>query len=152
MHPKAVVRNTGPQHRPATRTPHPVRRSVSAGLQRASTRKSEKMRIPFGKYRGAFINQLPTEYLEWLTTIDVREPLATKIKEEYERRLYDQSAIESPMTLRLVDEIISAGVRVLARTHHPDAGGEHDEMVAINTAADWLRERARAKISRLEAA
>jgi hypothetical protein len=78
------------------------------------------IRIPFGKYRGLPISQLPTEYLEWLTSIDVREPLATKVREEYERRLYDQSAIESPITLRLVDEIVSAGVRSLARTHHPE--------------------------------
>jgi hypothetical protein len=109
-------------------------------------------RIPFGKYRGMPVGQLPTEYLEWLTTIDVREPLATQIRGEYERRLYDQSAIESPITLRLVDQIVSAGVRSLARTYHPDGGSHHAEMVAINNAADWLRAKACAEISRLDAA
>jgi len=86
---------------------------------------------------------LPLNYLEWLTGIELLEPLRTRVKEEYERRLQDQSKWEGPIDLKIVDEIISAGVRSLARTHHPDAGGDHDKMALINSIADWLRERAR---------
>jgi len=74
---------------------------------------------------------------------ELLEPLRTEVKKEYERRLCDQCQYEGLIDLKVIDEIISAGVRSLARTHHPDAGGDHDKMVAINNAADWLRERAR---------
>jgi putative quorum-sensing-regulated virulence factor len=99
--------------------------------------------IPFGKYRGAQVSELPFNYLEWLTSIELLEPLRTAVKAEYERRLHAQDKWSGPIDLKVVDEIISAGVRSLARTHHPDAGGDHQKMVAINNAADWLREKAR---------
>ena len=101
------------------------------------------MQIPFGKYRGTPVTELPFDYLQWLTSIELLEPLRTEVQKEYGKRLCDQSQYEGLIDLEVIDEIISAGVRSLARTHHPDAGGDHDKMVAINNAADWLRERAR---------
>jgi hypothetical protein len=45
----------------------------------------------------------------------------------------------------VIDEIVGAGVRALALKHHPDrTGGSHDRVVAINRAAEWLRQAARA--------
>jgi hypothetical protein len=68
----------------------------------------------------------------------------TVVKQEFERRMFDQIKWgEVPIDLQVIDEIISAGVRSLARTHHPDVGGDHQRMVTINNAADWLREKAR---------
>jgi len=40
----------------------------------------------------------------------------------------------------------------ILRYSDPDAGGNHEEMVAINNAAAWLRARVRAEISQLKAA
>lgn len=37
-------------------------------------------------------------------------------------------------------EILGAGLRVMARRHHPDLGGDHETMVAINRVADKLRD------------
>lgn len=101
------------------------------------------MEMPFGKYRGVRVTELPFNYLEWLTSIELLEPLRANVKQEYARRLLDQSKYEGKIDLTVVDEIISVGVRTLARTHHPDVGGDHQKMVAINNAADWLREKAR---------
>jgi hypothetical protein len=101
------------------------------------------VQIPFGKYRGTSVTELPFDYLQWLTSIDLLDPLRAEVKKEYGARLCDQRQYEGLIDLEVIDEIISAGVRSLARTHHPDAGGDHDKMVAINNAADWLRERAR---------
>ncbi len=40
------------------------------------------------------------------------------------------------------EQIISAGVRELAKKHHPDKGGGSSEiMTAVNGAADWLRDQ-----------
>ena len=48
-------------------------------------------RMPFGKHKGMRIEDLPFEYLEWLVDQDfLREPLARKLKAEYERRAYSQ--------------------------------------------------------------
>jgi len=37
-------------------------------------------------------------------------------------------------------EIINAGYRTLSRKHHPDLGGTHEQMVAINRVCDRLRQ------------
>lgn len=42
----------------------------------------------------------------------------------------------------VVDEIVGAGLRTLARRHHPDVGGDVEHMQALNHAADWLRAQA----------
>jgi hypothetical protein len=42
------------------------------------------MEMPFGKYRGTQIRELPFNYLEWLTTLELLEPLQTRVQEEYE--------------------------------------------------------------------
>ena len=101
--------------------------------------------MPFGKYRGTQIRELPFNYLEWLTTLELLEPLQTRVQEEYEKRLYDQGR-EGAIDLSVVDEIVKAGVRSLAKVHHPDTGGNHQRMVAINNAAEWLREKARENV------
>ena len=33
-------------------------------------------RMPFGKHRGERLEDVPFEYLEWLTTLDLRETIA----------------------------------------------------------------------------
>jgi len=96
--------------------------------------------------RIAIMSAPKEDLFELYRVAEIRQRNATKIRDEFERRLYDQSAIESPITLKLVEEIASAGVRSLARIYHPDAGGDHDKMVTINNAANWLRATARAEI------
>jgi hypothetical protein len=89
--------------------------------------------MPFGKYRGCLVRELPDGYLAWLSSLsNLREPLRSVIAEECARRsgrLPDS---------RVAEDLIAAGQRALARRHHPDAGGTHDAMLAIRHAADWL--------------
>src|SRR5437867_691113 len=63
------------------------------------------MQMPFGKYRGTHVRELPFNYLEWLTTLELSEPLRTGVREEYEKRLDDQSRYERPIDLDMVDEL-----------------------------------------------
>jgi hypothetical protein len=37
------------------------------------------------------------------------------------------------------DELVASAHRILARLHHPDVGGDHVKMVAINNAADTIK-------------
>jgi hypothetical protein len=99
--------------------------------------------MPVGKYRGDRLDRLPLQYLEWLVEQDfLREPPAGKIRLEYDRRIYSQSSglIVNP---EIVDELVSAGVRTLTKRYHPDCGGDHARMTAVNQAAEWLRSQAR---------
>jgi|SRR5215467_10794561 len=103
--------------------------------------------MPFGRHRGERLGDLPFEYLEWLASVDfVREPLRSQIHAEYQRRLYSQDPriIVDPS---IVDELVGAGVRVLSKRYHPDMGGDHEHMVAVNRAADWLRQQARGTLA-----
>lgn len=104
------------------------------------------MRMPFGKYRGWELEALPDEYLEWLMSIDLRNHLASGVEREYERRFVNsqrdneaiRKVIPEPEVLDLAFRIISIGYKRLATQMHPDAGGEHGEMVLLNAANDYL--------------
>lgn len=46
------------------------------------------MNIPFGKYRGIPIEQIPDDYLLWLSALtDIRQPLLGAVLREMGRRL-----------------------------------------------------------------
>ena len=54
----------------------------------------------------------------------------------------DYGKYERPIDLKIVDELITAGLRALARKAHPDiVGGDADRMSSINAAGRWLREK-----------
>ena len=90
-----------------------------------------------------FISKLPLEYLDWLLDQDfVGEPLRSTLEREFEKRLHSQEP-NNAIDISLIDELVSAGLRSLSRKYHPDLGGDHDSMVALNNCADWLRQQAR---------
>jgi hypothetical protein len=103
---------------------------------------TENVRMPFGKYRGTSLSELPDEYLDWLHGLnDLREPLRAAVDQEWRWRFGDvASAAEAR---RVADQIITVGYRGLALECHPDRGGRTEDMQAVNAAAAWLRRAAR---------
>lgn len=100
------------------------------------------MTMPFGKHRGTRIDKLTTNYIFWLLdNIDLREPLKSALEAEHERRLFTQE--NDTVNSSIVDELVSAGLRVLSKKYHPDVGGDHGAMVELNRCADWLKQQAR---------
>jgi hypothetical protein len=100
--------------------------------------------MPFGKYCGTPIDEIPFEYIEWLIDQDfLRQPLRSALEREFERRTCSQECHEKTVDVSLIDEIVSAGLRSLSKKYHPDVGGDHEVMVALNNCADWLRQQAR---------
>jgi hypothetical protein len=88
--------------------------------------------MPFGRYRDAPLPDVPTDYLDWLASLGyLRDPLKTAVAEERARR---HGHGPDP---RIVEDLIAAGQRALARRHHPD-GGTDEAMLAVRIAADWL--------------
>jgi hypothetical protein len=100
------------------------------------------VRMPFGKFRGFQVADLPEDYLTWLwETCDLREPLRSAVQEALSS---DDGALvrstDLPPELKpVVQEIVSVGYRMLAMKLHPDQGGNHKEMTRLNAATEWLR-------------
>lgn len=94
--------------------------------------------MPFGQHKGKPLSELPENYFFWLLSIVLREPLLSAVKEEADRRHHAAIAkVKFDAVWALA--IVAAGVKVLARKHHPDVGGSNETMALINHAADWLR-------------
>ena len=103
------------------------------------------MIIPFGKFKGTFLCDLPSDYLAWLQTIELRNPLRAAIcAEANTRRLNTESRdFSSAPYIVAVDELVSAGFKSLAKKYHPDIGGTHEKMIEITHAAEWVKSQAR---------
>lgn len=92
------------------------------------------MQLTFGKYAGREISDpaVPTAYLAWL--YEDRVALDEALKEELARR-----EAEAEGNVTWPERIIAAGFRALAMQHHPDHGGDSDDMRAILGANAELR-------------
>src|SRR4051794_30706095 len=103
------------------------------------------MRMPFGKFKGYAVADLPADYLTWLwETCDLREPLRSAVQKALssEDGALARSSDLPPELRPVVQEIVSVGYRLLAMKLHPDQGGDHQRMTRLNQARDWLREKA----------
>ncbi|HXH20483.1 MAG TPA: DUF3820 family protein [Dehalococcoidia bacterium] len=103
------------------------------------------VRMPFGRWRGHPLRELPTSYLAWLwDEADLREPLAGAVRAELARRLGLEAETRivprrpPEALLPAVREIVRVGYREVARRAHPDVGGDAGLMRDVNGARDWL--------------
>jgi hypothetical protein len=102
------------------------------------------MRMPFGKFRGTSLENLPDEYLFWLHGLsDLREPLKTFVDLAYQRRCEPPRQYAAPISFEDAQarELIEAGYRALAKKYHPDKGGDVRRMQEINATMERLRGR-----------
>ena len=105
------------------------------------------MTLPFGKFRGAALEDVPLSYLAWcienVTNADpelmqaIRYEIATRLDVRPTPRC--TRSLPAPEIADAANELIHAGYRALARRAHPDTGGTHDGMIAVQSARDWLR-------------
>jgi hypothetical protein len=101
--------------------------------------------MPFGKYRGRPLADIPDAYVHWLASLqNLREPLRAAVHREAQRRRHPGAARDRALlpvaALPVAQEIITLGYRALTHRYHPDAGGDHPRMVLLNAAVTWLRE------------
>lgn len=102
--------------------------------------------MPFGKFKGVLIADLPDDYVRWLfEQVELREPLRSAVAADHCRRFTPHGTAKRPPSevVTMAEEIVSAGFRKLAQLHHPDHGGDHTTMILVNHAADLLRARLR---------
>jgi Putative quorum-sensing-regulated virulence factor len=103
--------------------------------------------MPFGRYRGVPLEEVPRAYLRWLLDeVDLREPLLTRVEREYRRRRQRHRRgaaptlpLALPPALRATAaEIVTTGFRALALKRHPDHGGSHEGMLALQRAREAM--------------
>ena len=112
------------------------------------------MKMPFGKYKGRDVTEVPESYLSWaLGHVKLEAGLARAIVAQLGilalERKRDRLAAECYRPIRREFErwvpslrpLIDEWYRDLCRRLHPDHGGDHKAMVAINIAREMLLER-----------
>jgi len=102
------------------------------------------MRMWFGRFEGQPIEELPDDYLAWLLSLsDLCEPLRSALEREWAIRLGVDAAPEAePLeadVAAMAEAVVTAGYRVLAKRHHPDANGDPAAMATLNEAVAALR-------------
>jgi hypothetical protein len=120
--------------------------------------------MPFGKYAGWELEEIPADYLTWLLTIELkpwlREAVADECErradererrwEEHERRREERERRTAPPPpvgpvicfpleeVPLIRRVFDAGFRSLVKKLHPDAGGDVREMQRLNGLAETV--------------
>jgi hypothetical protein len=82
------------------------------------------MTMPFGKFKGWALAELPDDYLRWLVSLDdLREPLRSAVVSEWTGRFRGPSTgalVPIPSeAVPVADALVTAGYRALALQHHP---------------------------------
>jgi hypothetical protein len=104
--------------------------------------------MPWGKFRGWLLTDITSSYLCWvLESAEYASPvLRAAIQDVLQTRFGSPTSAPPPPPRRgacpdtsLASEIVSAGVRTLAKRHHPDVGGDTATMQKLNATADWLK-------------
>ncbi len=96
------------------------------------------MHMPFGRHRGQPLEEIPLDYLRWLhDSCDLREPLRSGVEVELDAREWDQSP-DPLVSTTISTDVIATWHRKMAVRFHPDKGGSHAAMVAVNFGRELL--------------
>jgi hypothetical protein len=108
------------------------------------------MRLPFGRYRGTPLEDVPDHYIAWLLTVEIRSPqLRAAIEDEARaRELADDDGADAAApppwalleseTAKAARAMVALGFRAAARRAHPDVGGSTTAMQAVTAARTAL--------------
>ena len=89
------------------------------------------MEMPFGKYKGEDVEDLPESYLRWLTSIDLYGSLREAVYE----------ALGKPDPQKQLPAQIQLVYKQIAKRWHPDTGGSDEAMTAVNEFYEELQKQ-----------
>jgi hypothetical protein len=97
--------------------------------------------MPWGKYRGYALYEIPISYLAWiLERSGADSALQEAVASELLRRLAPRSAPQRDVLIALIGGVVDQWFRKAAMRHHPDRGGNGEAMAAINQVYTELRD------------
>lgn len=110
------------------------------------------MLMPFGKYRGLPLSEVPPDYLAWLYwSSDIDGALRWEVEEALlahfparptyseAQRMADFARLKAvDETRRQVGEALKSAYRDLSKKYHPDRGGSNQVMAGINALYERL--------------
>lgn len=98
------------------------------------------MRLSFGKFNGARIEDVPRWYLVWLDSQPWFADRFPRLAEAVARRL-DALADDEPQTTSLAADTLKTWRRAMLAKWHPDRpGGSHAGFLAVSDAIQSLNE------------
>ena len=87
------------------------------------------MELNFGKYKGHEIDDVPTSYLAFLLDAEfVNDEIKAECLDVINYRYSDYEIQSKPFNQSIIDKVY----KNLTKKHHPDKGGNHYAMIAIN--------------------
>jgi hypothetical protein len=119
------------------------------GAAQATQVGGHAVKMPFGKYCGYYLSDIPSDYIRWLRTLDnMRGRLRAAVEEEWRTRQWNTKEAQNDYAggeldaadRALLAELIRAGYRALAFKYHPDRGGDVRVMQQLNQLMERLRE------------
>jgi hypothetical protein len=102
------------------------------------------MRMPWGKYRGRELADVPEDYLLW--ALDNCQRVGPSLRRAIEERLgmigERPSPAPPPTVPTDLDRVIRTWHRQMTMKYHPDRGGTTEQMQLVNEGAELLRKLA----------
>lgn len=81
--------------------------------------------MPFGKYKGLDLEEIPLDYIEWLISIDLHGQLKEEVEHIY--KTHCDPSFNGAVTASKIKSVY----REMAFKYHPDRGGSTDSMRAV---------------------
>lgn len=99
------------------------------------------MQMPFGKHKGKDLREVPDDYLLWV--LDKCDAASPTLKSAIRQRLGvgepSPASAPPPGSGVAIEAVVRAWVRQMTLKYHPDRGGSHEAMIAVNDGAELLR-------------
>jgi hypothetical protein len=93
--------------------------------------------LNFGKFKGWRVDEVPLSYLTWLfESLTGKPELREAARAEIHRRVSGYELDTEPLNMERVKRVY----RTLAMEFHPDRGGSHMAMQAINAFYEAIRQ------------